>query len=75
MTTLNHLLQLGNPDPKHFIDLFFSIRNEHMKDVDAYEAVERIHAATFGRRRYTCYNSFRNVRDKYFRKNATKLHK
>lgn len=74
MTIPEHLLKLGEPDPTHFIDTFFAIRNEHLKDLDAYEAVERIHEATFGRRRYSCYNSFRNVRDKQY-KSATKLHK
>lgn len=36
--------------------------------VDAYETVEIMHQEVFGKRRYSDYNSFRNVRNKAIKK-------
>ena len=50
-----------------FINAFWQEMKNHKTQVAAYEALEQVYERHYGQRRYSDYNSFRNVRDRVLR--------
>ena len=53
-------------DPVGFSDLYDKSRveNKGLSNIDCYELLEKEHITYFKRRRYSCYDSFRKVRER-----------
>jgi hypothetical protein len=65
---MNSLLSLIDKSPDGFINMFYKVLNENpCTQEEAYEVVESLMTANFGRRRYADFNSFRNVRDNRYK--------
>lgn len=50
-----------------FIDSFWSMCIDYKTQEQAYEAVERLYERTFGKRRYSGFDSFRTIRDRFIK--------
>lgn len=60
-----HILRLL--EFKGFLDLFYQFCKEYSTQESAYEAAERIFIANFNKRKYSNYESFRQVRNRYLK--------
>jgi hypothetical protein len=54
----------GLIEPRNFIAAWFAELPKHDTYEKAYEAIEDVYFDFFGKRKYSDYNSFRNVRDR-----------
>jgi len=54
----------GLIEPRNFIAAWFAELPKHDTYEKAYEAIEDVYSDFFGKRKYSDYNSFRNVRDR-----------
>ena len=45
---------------KTFFEVYKKQKKEGVTQREAYEVTEQAHLKTYGRRKYSCYNSFRN---------------
>lgn len=52
-----------------FTARYYNLLRFHKTYSEAYEATEQDHVRLFGRRRYSNYNSFRNVKDRKLKQN------
>lgn len=61
---MNELLTVSG-----FMKFFFSVirDNPDMTQTDAYERVEQVYKESFGKRRYSCFDSFRQVKTRYLK--------
>jgi len=59
--------QLSTPDG--FTARYYNLLQHFRTYAEAYEATELDHVRLFGRRRYSSYNSFRNVKDRKLKQN------
>jgi hypothetical protein len=50
--------------PREFVAAWFRELPKHKTYEAAYEAIEDIYEEYFGRRRYSCYDSFRVIKDR-----------
>tara|TARA_R100000664_G_scaffold33291_1_gene50070 strand:+ start:658 stop:849 length:192 start_codon:yes stop_codon:yes gene_type:complete len=50
--------------PDGFVKEFWKKTKQHKTFISAYEELENEYQKTFGKRRYSCYNSFRVCRDR-----------
>ena len=55
-------------DLRYFINAWFNLLPHHETYEKAYEALEDIYEDYFGRRRYSCYDSFRVVKDRVMKR-------
>jgi len=53
--------------PRHFAEAWFRLLSQHKTYEDAYEELENIYIGYFKRRKYSDYNSFRNVKNRIFK--------
>ena len=53
--------------PRQFAEAWFRLLSQHKTYESAYEALETEYINYFGRRKYSDYNSFRNVKDRIFK--------
>lgn len=53
--------------PEGFLKLFYQLCSQYVTNEKAYEAAERMFQAQFGRRRYSCYGSFKNTKNEKVR--------
>ena len=53
--------------PRDFAEAWFKLLPSHKTYEEAYEALEDIYLAHFGQRRYSDYNSFRQVKNRLFK--------
>jgi|JI7StandDraft_1071085.scaffolds.fasta_scaffold1384290_2 hypothetical protein len=53
--------------PREFVAAWFRELPKHKTYEAAYEHIDDIYEAYFGKRKYSCYNSFRNVKDRIYK--------
>jgi hypothetical protein len=53
--------------PRHFAEAWFRILPQHKTYEDAYEALEIVYIEYFKRRKYSDYQSFRQVKNRIFK--------
>lgn len=54
--------------PDGFIDRFFEMKHYYLKNIDAYEAVERQYKTLTGVRRYNSFESFKTSCSRKYKK-------
>lgn len=61
---MNELLSVSG-----FMKYFYSVirDNPQMTQTEAYESVEKVYEENFGKRRYSCFDSFRQVKTRYLK--------
>ena len=62
-----HILALAEKSPEMFIRRFWNISGEYKTSHEAYEAVERLHSNAFKRRRYSDFESFKQVKNRWLK--------
>lgn len=53
--------------PREFVAAWFRELPNHKTYEATYEHIEEAYEAYFGVRKYSCYNSFRNVKDRIYK--------